>query len=466
MSSHEFDQLMREIAGIRKRQNAMLFFGCVLVLWVASIAWGNDAREAIADRHQFPESEWPHLYYFTVSAADPTQREILGKVLAFTVASLNRQTIIEQQLPVRVGDKLYRIHTGNLGWDKTFPSLVGKDYPYSTHLGTAPLVIRADWFVQWSLDQEISGDAYLQLLFGKKIEKLDDFLKEFGVDVANDLTFAHIETNSGVAINRTRIVASYPTDARTDCWITYDYTELNQATDPLENLTRGIKDGKHDQDASEIIVGLPKAMAATGQTGVLQAYLLADGNGNVQTKAPTNIVVDSTGVRGVEIRNPVSCVVCHVEGLRPTKTNGLRSYLLSGAAAFAKYEAQQEIERYHLTSVDKFIERNNEDYTAAIQAVNGLKPDENALAVKTVIQAYDKPVTLETAARELYTTPEVIKNALGWWSSLGKPLSARTAAMAHGQAMARTSWERTEYLRTRKIVHTYAAEFRRRRGEK
>lgn len=456
---------MRELAAIRRRQQALLMAVCVLILWLAGLTFGSDIRVAMADRAKLPEERHPYLYYFTTNTAANEQQELTAAVLKFAIASLTTETTLEKQLPVEVARGLYRIDTQFLGWEKTLPELLSKDYPYTNSPGKPPLVVRADWFVQYALDQEVGGDAYLQLLFGKPVKTLDEFLELFGVDLANDLTFGHIESNSGVAVNHTRVVTTYPTNRRTDMWITFDFKELNNDTDPLEHLDRGIRDGEHNHDASELIVGIPKSSATTGQTGALQAYLLANGAGEVQVKAPADIVVDSTRLRGVEIRNAASCIACHVEGLRPLKTNGLREYLQSGAAAFAKYDTQAEIERFHLTAIGKFIERANEDYETAIKATNGLTAADNALAFKTVIQAYDAPITLESAARELYLKEsDTLKNALAWWSSTGKPLSARLASIAHGATMPRTSWESSEYRLAYQIVHAYADEYRRRRS--
>jgi hypothetical protein len=465
VSSNEFHTLMAEMVAIRKRQNALLLVVCVLVFWMVKLSFGSDMAIAKADRDKFPADEHAYLYYLTTNTIDPTQRELAGKILRFAVASLTTETTLENQLPVVVAPGLYRIHTKNLGWDGVLPELLAQDYPYGIHPGRPELVVRADWFIQYALDQEVGGDAYLRLLFGKPIKTLDEFLAEFGVDKSNPLRFGHIETTSGVAINRTRIVSTFPTNKRTDCWITYDFVELNKNNDPIENLDRGIRDAEHNHDASELIVGIPKASATTGQTGALQAYLLANGAGEVQVKAPTNIVVDSTRIRGVEIRNAVSCIACHLEGLRPLKQNGLKSYLQSGAAAFAKHDVQADIERFHLTGLDKYIERANEDYEAAVKMVNGLTAADNAIAFKAIIQAYDQDLTLDAAARELSAKPELMKNALAWWSSLGKPMSARLASMAHGLPMPRTSWESSEYRQAYQIWRAYLAEWKRRKAE-
>lgn len=415
-------------------------------------------KEALADRATRPVVDQPYLYYLTTDNLPPADRERTARVLAFVIPSLSAGTNLDTQIPQQVRPGLYRIHTGYLDWVKVLPDIVRKDYPYTGKKGLLPLVIRADWWIQYTMDQTKSKDAYHRLLFGDKpIKTLTDFLAQFDADVASNFTFAHIEGRSRVAVNGVRVITTVPTRRRTDCWITYDYIEINQKTDPLENLTRGIKDGAHGHDASEAIVGIPKSLPGTGQLGALQAYALANAAGEIQEVAPANIVTDNTGVRGVEIINPVSCVSCHVEGLRDPTTSALREYLESGATAYIDdLKTQQEVDRYHLTEIRKWIARANEDYEAAIAACNGYTALENATAFRLTIQAYDKVLTLEDAARELYIPAEELANALGWVTASGKKMPARIASLAHGGTINRDSWE-SGYRFTRAVIAAWRA---------
>lgn len=414
--------------------------------------------ESLADRSTLDASMHPYTCYLTTDNLPEESRERVARILAFSVCSMTRVTTLENQLPYEVRPGLYRINLLNLGWYETLPQILVDSYPYGSRPHYWPLVIRADWFIQFCMDQEEGGDAYLQLLFGKKgLKKLDEILAIIEADVPSDYTFGHIESNSGVALNKTRVITTVPTSQRVDCWITYDYVEINRKTDPLENLLRGIRDGQHGHDASEIIFGIPKSLASTGQTGLLQAYVLADGKGNLQAKAPTNIVVDSTGVRGVEIRNPISCIACHKEGLRPLKENALREFVASGAVAYTDYKSQVEIDRYHLTNIDKLITRNNEDYEVIVQACNGYTAEQNSAAFILTIQEYDQPLKLEDAARELYVMPEDLRLAFGWASAHSYPIGARLAQLAHGGEIQRDAWEKGDYYEAYKMLLAWRA---------
>lgn len=428
---------------MRRRQTWLVVIVAVQLLWLAGLTFGSDLRAALEDRSRIPEENWAFIYYFGFEHLPPDVREETAKVLAFSVCSLNRSVVIEQQLPVQAGP-VYRIDTRQLGWQKTLPKLLKADYPYTTHQGKLPLVIRADWFIQHAMDQEVSGQTYFELVFGEPIEKLDQFFAKLGAANGSPLEFGHIEDKSGVAVNRTRLLKTIPTNRRTDVWITFDSSVIDEDSDPLEHLDNSFK-----HDASEVIGALVKS--ANGVYGNLQVYALANAAGEIQTKAPADIVVDSTGVRGVEIRNPVSCVVCHTDPLRLPTVNALRQYIQSGAEAFASYDKQQEIERFHLTSLDKLIERHNEDYAAILAVVNGMKPAENAAAFKAVIQRYDAPLTLEQAAREVNTQPNDLKLAIARAGSV----PARLAQLAHGVPISRSVWEQ-QYRR----VGYYVQEWR------
>jgi hypothetical protein len=436
----ELRAIARDIQRLRKRQNVLLLIVCVMIVWLTRLTFAGDVEIAIADRQQFQQSDWPYIYYFGTGHLPQEQHEQLTKILCFAICSLNDRVVIEQQLPTPVNG-LQRIDTRALGWQQSLPKMLAKHYPYSRKPGVRPLVIRADWFVQFTLDQEVGGDEYYRLLFGQAPRDLNGFLKLLQADIKSEFAFGHIEDASGVSVSGTRLVTSVPTATRSDVWITYDVAELNRQTDPLEHL-----DQKFKHDASEIIGAMPKSLSSTGEIGHLQVYALANAAGQLQSKAPADVVVDSNQVRGVEIRNPVSCISCHVEGLRPLKINSLRQFIASGAEAYADYRQREKIERFHLTSLATLITRYNEDYETAVKAINGYTAAENAAAFASTIRRYDEPITLTRAAMELYMPVEEFKLALGY----GGDLPARIAQLAQGLPIPRSTWEseyRTVYYR-------------------
>lgn len=405
-----------------------------------------EADAAFADRARLALDQRNNAAYLSLADCPPEHRQTLTNVLRFLVPSFSSKPYLGDQLPQPVeGTTLLRIDLGGLGWEKTWPKVIGEYVKtYRQDLlgsGQHPLVISGLWFAAVIPDPELSGDSQYLLLYGEQPPRTAaEFRQRWTVNGTGSLAFGRIEGRSGVALQATRLIENAPTSNRGYFWQTFDSRAVAGENDPLENLTS--RPPKHD--ASELIAAIPKHYL--GRSGTLQAYFLANGQGQRQEKAPADIVTDSTGVRGVEIRNTLSCIVCHTDGIRHPTLDQYQAYILSGARIYAKDKAtQQEIDRYLDSPIAKEIERNNADYAEGVALCNGLTPAENAAAVKQIVQLYDAPVTVEQAARELYTTPETWRLALGNYSRTYN-LSGRLALMAQGQPMSRQQWEANFHL--------------------
>jgi hypothetical protein len=420
------------------------------------LAAGSDSDAAFSDLQTLPPAQQPYTAYLTTSIVAPEHREALAKVIAFTAASLSSKPYLGDQLPVAVpGTNLLRLDLLGLGWEKTWPAVIRTHYvpayrPDTAHLTQIPLVVSGLWFVAALPDSNLTADGQYQLLYGTPPKTDKEFRKFWAVNEKPDLFFGRIEGDSGVAVQRTRLMENHPTGNRGYSWQTYDSRAIAGATDPLENLAA--RPPKHD--ASELIAAIPKHYA--GQSGSLQAYFLADGQGKRQEKAPADIVTDSTGTRGVEIRNTLSCIVCHTEGLRHPTLDQYRSYILSGARIYTHDKAtQQEIDRYLDSPIAKEINRNNEDYAAAVGLCNGLTPQQNAAAFRLLVQLYDAPLTLEQQARELYTTRDEWRLALGDYSRTYQ-LTGRLALAAQDVPISREQWQ-ASFALAQKVIALWQA---------
>jgi hypothetical protein len=417
------------------------------------MAVATETEAAFADRATLPAEQQAYAYYLTTSTVADEHRETLARVLRFVVPSLSRESYLADQLPVAVsGTYLLRIDTQALGWHKHYATILRTHYPYRpeiTSQGGHPLVVDGLWFAANVIDPTRTGDAQYRLLYDTPPKTDKEFRKFWQVNERRDLFFGLIEGESGVANERTRVLENHPTANRSYHWQTYDSEIVAGKTDPLESLAKL----PPQYDASELIAGIPKHYA--GKSGTLQAYFLADGKGSRQEKAPASIVTDHTGTRGVEIVNTLSCIVCHTDGIREPTLDAYREYILSGARIFADKVTQREIDRYLQSDLAKEITRNNEDYTAGVAMCNGLTPKDNALAVKQIVQLYDAPITLEQAARELYTTPDDLRLALGDYSRL-QGLSGRLALLAQGKPISRDQWV-ANYALAQRIIATWHA---------
>jgi hypothetical protein len=396
-----------------------------------------ESQLAQKDRQNFPAAEWGYLYYLSTAAAPAELREPLARTAAFVVASASRAVVVERQLPVRVGESdLYRIDLRQLEWSWRDWQTVLARYPYSPGQ-KLPLVVRADWLVV-ELTDAFASDSYYRLLYGERnIPKTrDDFLKFWQVEDDPAFRFGLIEGRSGVALAGIRWIENRPTANRGYAWGTRDSAEIDANTDPLER-----PDGSFRHQAEEWIVGIPKWSAA-GPRGTLQAYLLANGQGERQDRAPADIVADQTRFRGLpEIRTCGSCLQCHATGIKGPKENQLRGVIAAGVDLYADRRTQEALERFHLADVEKEVLRNREDYAAGVQLVTGHSAEENAAAFKRCIDWYERDVTREQAARELGVSPGELRLALGYASARNLPLGARLNALAHDAPLPRSAWE-------------------------
>jgi hypothetical protein len=402
----------------------------------------TDSDAAFADLRTLPPEQQQTTAYLTVGTVAPEHREKLTRVLFFVVPSLSSKPYLGDQLPYRVPhSNLLRLDLAGLGWQKTYSGVIAKHYVpkyrpdlHATH--QVPLVVSGLWFASNLTDSVETADAQYQLLYGGTPPANEkDFKKFWKVNDDNALNFARLEGQSGVAVQKGRVLENQPTANRGYHWQTYDSRVVAGKTDALENLTA--RPPKHD--ATELIAAIPKHVA--GKAGTLQAYFLANDKGQRQEKAPSDIVVDTTGTRGVEIRNTLSCIACHTDGIRKPSVDQYREFITSGARVYTPdKDTAREIDRYLDSPIAGEIDRNNADYTAGVSMCNGLTPADNARAFSDIVRLFDAPLSLDQAARELYMAADQWRLALGDYSRTQK-LSARLAALAQGQPITRQQWE-------------------------
>lgn len=407
------------------------------LLALSIVAAHPDANAAFQDQRG-------NYNYVYLSLRESSQPERLKNVLKFVVPSLSHKTYLGDQLPVEIcNGNLLRLDLEGLGWQHVWKKVIEQHYipVYRVDLkgtGRIPIIVSGNWFAASIIDPVLTGDAQYQLLYSGAIPKSNkEFEKFWQVNAKSDLFFGRIEGSSGVAVQKTRLMQNHPSGNRGYSWITFDSRNVSGENDPLENL---IKQGALKHDASEAIAAIPKYYG--NRSGALQAYFLSNAKGERQEKAPTDIVVDHTAIRGVEIRNTISCIACHTEGLRLPTVDEYKAYITSGAeVSFLKKQDQREVDRFYDSPVIKELQRNNEDYAEGVSLCNGLAPEENAAQFKAVVQEFDTPVTLQQAARELYCSPQELQWAIADY----KQPTGRLAFLANNQTISREQWAQNYY---------------------
>lgn len=416
-----------------------------------------EADAAIADAQA---SGLEHVAYLSLLDCPEEHRERLAATVRFLVPSLSASQHLADQLPGRVpGTQLLRLDLDGLGWQKVWPEVASryaKDYrpDILDAAKTPPLVLSALWFCAVISDPNESGDLQYKLLYGTPPKTQKEFEAFWGVNPDPNFSIGFLEADSGVKADdadKVRVLAQYATAKRADYWITYDSKNASGEKDPLENLTaRPVK-----YDAGEIIVRFPKYLG--GEGGTAQAYFLANFAGDRQEKAPADLVEDHSRIRGVEVKNTVSCIACHTEGLKLPTRDLYREYIVTGARIYAgNKEDAREIDRFYDSPIAKELGRANEDYATFVRLCNGLTTEANAGNFTKLVKAYDAPVTLAQAAAELYTTADDFQLALGYYSRK-HGLSARLAFLAQDNAIARRQWI-ANYALAQKVLAEWRAE--------
>ena len=372
----------------------------LVLLLVASAGTSELTRAAIEDRKRFNESEHAFLTYLVAD-------ETTSRVLSWVLSSTSLQVEVEQCQPQEVVEGLYRIDIRSLKWRHTDWRTVLEQHPY----GGYSMLVRGDWLVTELLDAQLSASkhtdgvaSYYRLLYGARVPKTEaDFMAFWEVDENAQRHRGQIEGLSQVNRRGRRWIENRDR-MRGYLWVTRDSLALNTESDPLER-----PDGSFRHDGSETIVGFEKYSSSTQTRGTVQFYLLTNREGHVVNEAPVQLVEDATRFRNIpSIRTWGSCLQCHVEGIRPLKSNALVQ--LSKQYGTAIFSANpQELRRFHFGSLEKQIKRNQEDYAAGVMMHTGWTAEQLREAVEAVVRGYDSALDLQRAAVELGVASDVLR---------------------------------------------------------
>lgn len=418
----------------------------VLAAFLALFTYSDDRQSALADRAAFPPTDQRYLYYSTVEHIDPEGRESAKIAFKLAMASASPAPVLEHCVPVDVTPTLMRFDTRLMQFQLHDWEAIAAADPYRQN-PAAPFALcsGADWLTLRISDAKSFPGVYYSLVFGGTVPTdRNTALKILRVDQTPSLSVAMIEGASGIAVNQAHVrwLENWPI-SRGTAWGTRDMRQVLAHKDPLERL-----DGSFQHDGEEWIIHRRKISLRTRSEGALACYFLSDGAGKIVNAAPIDLVRDDTEFRGKpEIVAPGSCISCHTRGYNlPTENLLVKENLgpanLGGPDRFAKYHNQVEIESKLYANLEKLFKRGNEDYETAVVDGLGIKPVTAAASFQLCITRYDEPVTLATAARELYVTPEQLRQAIALESGRpGTTMTTRVAGLAHNLPMPREAFE-------------------------
>ncbi|RKU21378.1 hypothetical protein C6500_06370 [Candidatus Poribacteria bacterium] len=213
--------------------------------------------------------------------------------------------------------------------------------------------VQADWFLATASLPPLYHD-----ILGLP-ETEGELERELGIDVARNLQRApgisvwRAGTNDSGVSNHNRVVERH-TFRYGAYWKSHDFAgsagRQNIFTHPLS----------FERDGGEVIFNLPNG---------LQAYYIADGQGNRINEAPTTIV-SNPAAKDPAVRNGLSCIGCHTEGMKTFK-DGVRASIEKTARP--SYDKEHALRLYvEQTVMDALVQEDTERYEVALVKTGGV----------------------------------------------------------------------------------------------
>ena len=332
-----------------------------------------------------------HLY--NAGATDDNLRAY-RIALSKLINSLSWGAEVIKPKPIDREETVFYIDLRNYEWDIKSDKWykIEQAYPYGIELKSAMYstlcnetdcelpFIRADWFIATASLPPLYHDILDLPKTDKELEA------QLEVNVAENLKNAPGVrvwragfNNSGVSINN-RIVERHKSRYGA-YWKSYDFAG-NVGT---QNIFTHPLDFTHD--GGEIIFNLPNG---------LQAYYLSTATGERLDEAPINIVSDA-GARDPVVRNGLSCMGCHTEGMK-TFNDQVRSVIERNPNP--PYDKAQALRLYvEKSRMDALVREDTERYRRALKESGGVFGGSEP--IQQLVKQFEGPLDAAHAAAEV-----------------------------------------------------------------
>ena len=331
-----------------------------------------------------------HLY--NAGASDDNLRAYRN-ALSKLVNSLSWGAEVIKPTPIDREQTIFYIDLRHYEWDIKSDKWykIEQAYPYDVQLDSSTWTtlcqetdcelpfVRADWFIATASLPPL----YHEILDLPKTDKELEIRLE--VDVSENLKNAPGVrvwragfNESGVSVNN-RVVERHKSRYGA-YWKSYDFAgnvgAQNIFTHPL-NFTH---------DGGEIIFNLPNG---------LQAYYLSTATGERLNEAPINIV-SNAGARDPVVRNGLSCMGCHTEGMKTFKDQ-VRPVIEQNRAL--SYDKAQALRLYaERSEMDSLLRGDIARYRRAIEAAGGVFGGSEP--IQQLVKQFEGPLDATHAAGE------------------------------------------------------------------
>ena len=254
-------------------------------------------------------------------------------------------------------------------------------------------ILRGDWFISRISSQNgREGTGYYDFLGIKDREAFD---KLVGLNVKESQRVkrevAAIVQDSGVA-NFSRQIFRFQS-LTGGYWETRDVITDNR---DARNAQRQL-DQDYRFEATENYGYLPNGVFA---------YFLGDAAGKRQNSAPDGIGSDTTAPgRNKKIEIGISCVRCHVEGLRPIEDWGRKLFAGGIKLGSTDPDKLRRLKQLYLSELQEKLEEDRIQYTRTLKRLTGWKPEEASKKIGKTWEWYTERRLLPVdAARDIGVT--------------------------------------------------------------
>ena len=332
-----------------------------------------------------------HLY--NAGATDDNLRAYRN-ALSKLVNSLSWGAEVIKPTPIDREETIFYIDLRHYEWDIKSDKWykIEQAYPYGVQLKSSTYAmlceetncqlpfVRADWFIATAS----LPPPYHEILDLPKTDK--ELETQLEVNVAENIKNAPGVrvwragfNESGVSVNN-RIVERHKSRYGA-YWKSYDFAgnvgTQNIFTHPL-NFTH---------DGGEIIFNLPNG---------LQAYYLSTAKGDRLDEAPINIVSDA-GARDPVVRNGLSCMGCHTEGMKAFEDQ-VRSVIVQNRNP--SYDKAQALRLYtEQSKMESLVREDIARYRQAIEDAGGVFGGSEP--IQQLVKQFEGPLDATHAATEV-----------------------------------------------------------------
>ena len=392
----------------------------------------EDYLAAIADDlRDLPEHRVARTRYLSLAnlyngGASEEAMEVYRQGTVKLLNSLNYEPDPVQYEKLGPNDTILRVNLDDMGWDDDKWDLLQANNPFlvrfdnsiarfieqQTHTKTP--IIRADVFGFVAPRPKL----YLKLL--DLPEHFDDLLKFLDLDMEKEIENNRVVRagfqNSGVSQNN-RMIERFSTKFGA-FWNSYDFAG-NKGKQSLFLHPLGPKGpNAFEHDGGEMFFALPNGM---------QAYYLSTADGKMLISGPTEIVRD-TRRKDLKVTNGISCMSCHLLGIRDENQDEIRDYVLSSATFDSETRKKVEAIYPPQEEMKKIMARDKKRFMDSMRSA-GLDPnltlDGQAEMISALSDQFERNLTLEMAAAEFGMSVEDFKRALPRAGKEGFDLSQR-----------------------------------------